>query len=518
MTSVWPSLALTAAPLPLELSKDGDLAGATEAEAEAWPARLAEFAGLFGALLGSEPAGPGVAEQGWSPELPAASEGFQLSKPAALSRHTAAYALGSSVSWGLSNPAPLYPHTAGSARAQESPPRADRLRFPAVSLPLAADTPHTVAGSAPEAPANERGVGLLPTAIASEPAQQAPPADASERLASQLNVPPERAEETASASASAPVAESVRPARGFTEVTAQGGARELVPTGGENAAHGDATGRPHALGPILPAREPLGGEPAFAVRILPSEPVSLRNGQWEGAKAPPGADVRAAMKAQRWPAQEPVADGRSGATQRVGPTVEARAVMSRPHAEGLGSAPAGVLEPPAQRAELPAAMAVAVSRPPSPEVPAEATPSETSPSWTATSRLETAPLAEPQQPSVRRITLQLDGASGGRVRLDVRDRAGEIQVAVSARGAALAATLREGAAQLVSGLQARGFAAELLAGGTAAASSWGAGEGSARQETTPDSRPLASGWEHGSGEGHGGRRRQAQEAHEESLD
>ncbi len=322
----------------------------------------------------------------------------------------------------------------------------------------------------------------------------------------------------AAAPSPAPVAESVRPARGFTEVTAQGGARELAPTGGENAAHRDATGRPQALGPILPAREPLGGEPAFAMRILPSEAVSLRNGRWEGAKAAPGADVRAATKAELSPAQEPVAGARPGQTQRVVPTVEARAVLSRRPAEGFGAAPGRVLEPPAQRAELPAAMAVAVSRPLSPEVSSEATPPETSQSRTATSRLETAPLEEPQPPTVRRLTLELDGASGGRVRLDVRDRAGEIQVAVSARGAALAATLREGAAQLVSGLQARGFAAELLAGGTAAASSWGAGEGSARQETSPDSRPPASGWEHGSGEGHGGRRRQAQEAHEESLD
>lgn len=568
MTSVWPSLALTAAPLPLELPKDGDLAGATDAEPRAWLASGAEFAGLFGALLGSELPGPDFDEQDSSPEFPAAGEGFEFSKPAPLCQPTAAYAPDSSVSSAFSKPAPLHPLTAGSAGAQESQPRPDRSHLPAVSLPFAADTADTEAGWVAENSVQERTVGLLPTVVASVPARQVPPADAPEALASRPNAPRASSEETATASAPAmpearlqyeplparpvaaparevqrarrppdarqedllvvagssaptpmnttavsdaprpaPTAESVPPAGGLPEPRVQDGPRELAPTGGENAARRDATGTPQALAMILPSRELLRGEPVFAVRILPSEPASVRNGQ-------PEVEVPVAMKAELSLTREPVADWRPGDTERVPPTLQARGVLSRRHAEGFESTPGRVFEFPAQRRELPAAMAVAVSRPLSPEVPAELAPPETSQSRATTS--QTAPLEEQPQSSVRRITLQLDGASGGRVRLDVRDRAGEIQVAVSARGAALAATLREGAAQLVSGLQARGFAAELLAGNTAAASSWGAGEGSAREETNPDSAAPPSGWEHGSGEGHGGRRRQAQEPDEES--
>ncbi|MCS6953077.1 MAG: hypothetical protein RMK57_12110 [Bryobacterales bacterium] len=77
------------------------------------------------------------------------------------------------------------------------------------------------------------------------------------------------------------------------------------------------------------------------------------------------------------------------------------------------------------------------------------------------------PAPEPEPASereLRQITLRLDGTRGERVQLHVHDRAGEIRVAVSARDPALAASLREGAAQLVHRLEASGFRAELLPG------------------------------------------------------
>lgn len=70
----------------------------------------------------------------------------------------------------------------------------------------------------------------------------------------------------------------------------------------------------------------------------------------------------------------------------------------------------------------------------------------------------------PTDREVRQITLRLESTSGQRVQVAVQDRTGEIRVAVCARDTGLAGRLREGAAQLVSRLEARGFAAELLPG------------------------------------------------------
>ncbi len=580
MTGVWPSLALTAAPWQLGVRTEDDFSGATGAALEARPAGAGVFTGLFEALLGSELPEPESDQQAWLPALPAPSQGFQSSKPP-LEDAVAPHTIGPAPSeWlGPGAPLPLQRHKALAAEEPQSPLLADGLRaIPAVSPALAAEIPAKTAGPSANAAAkgHANGVPAASSANAPGPVQQLPHSNARQALARGVNAPLDAPKETPTATARAmpeakleddelpprketaparepyrsggtsetrpelvvvpeprpaqptptpkaaavssawgpaPVAESVRPATELPELRRQTGPRDLAPTGAQRTTDRDGTGTPHAIVPIPPARALLRGEPVFAVRILPSETASARNGRAEGVKASPDADVRAAMKAEPVLTEEPTAESRPLPAARAASGVEAQAVLTRRNTEAFESAPERISEPYAPRGDVRPPVVAAVSRPLSAEVPAEATPPEVSPSRSPASQPEAAP---PQEANVRRITLELEGASGARVRLDVRDRAGEIHVAVSARGTAVAA-LREGAAQLVHGLQARGFAAELI-GAPAAAGSPGPAEGSAHKQTSPDGAPLPSGWEHGSGGDPGGRRRQAEQPREEFQD
>lgn len=579
MTGLWPSLVLTAAPLPLGVLSEDDFSGAADAALEARPAGAGEFTGLFESLLGSELPEPESGEQRWLPTLPAPSEGFQSSKPP-LEDAVALDTIGPAPSERLAprGPLPLQRHKARAAEELHAPLLADGLRaFPAVPLALAAGIPDNPAGLAAYAGAKEHATGVLAASSANAPTEQLAQANAREALAGRPELPLNGFEETPAATAPAmpeakpgddelppqketapapelnrsrrtfetrpelvvapepgsaqptptpnaaadstaaarpaPVAESVRPAAGLPELHRQAGPGNLAPTGAERTTDRDGTGTPHAMVPIAPARALLRGEPVFAVRILPSETASARSGRPEGAKASPGADVPVAMRAESVLIEEPAAESRPLPEGRVAPGIEAQAVLRGRHTGAFESAPERISEPAVQRGDVRPAVVAAISRPLFPEVSAEATPPDVSLSRSPASQPEAAP---PQEANVRRITLQLEGASGARVRLDVRDRAGEIHVAVSARGTAVAA-LREGAAQLVNGLQARGLAAELI-GAPAAAGTPGPAEGSSREQTRPDSAPLPSGWEQGSGGEHGGRRRQAEPSHEESRD
>ncbi|HXG35173.1 MAG TPA: hypothetical protein VNJ11_17545 [Bryobacteraceae bacterium] len=562
--------------MQLGVRADDDPAGATGAAPEARPSGAGEFTGLFEALLGSKPARPEPDEQGWLPALSAPSEGLQSSRlplEGAVALDTIGPAPGERLT--PRGPLPLQRHKARAAEESQSPLPADRLRaFPAVPPALAAGIPENPAGL--PASTKQPAEGLLAASSANAPAEQLAQANAREALASRPELPLDGFEEPPTATAragpeakpgddelrprketasarelhrsagtsetrpgiavapepepaqptptpnvaadstavrTAPVADSVRPAAGLPELHRQAGPRDLAPTGAERTTDRDGTGTPHAIVPIAPARALLRGEPVFAVRILPPETASVRNGRAEGVKATPDADVHVAMKAEPVLIEEPAAESRPLPAARAASGVEARAVLTRRHTEAFESAPERISEPYAQRGDVRPPVVAAVSRPVSPEVPSEATPPEVSPSRSPASQPEAAP---PQDANVRRITLELEGASGARVRLDVRDRAGEIHVAVSARGTAVAA-LREGAAQLVNGLQARGLAAELI-GAPAAAGTPGPAEGSAREQTSPDSAPLPSGWEHGSGGDPGGRRRQAEQPREEFQD
>lgn len=575
MTGVWPSLALTAASLPPGLPADDDFLGAPHGESGAWKAGLNEFSGLFGAVLVSELAGLGSDEPSWLPALPAPSKGPESSKP------VLADAVAPHRSIAAPTQKPLSQATAAPAEEAESHlPAVGSQPLPTMLLPVAADMAAKTVGPPGYASAKEHAEHL-PEAWSPKapvPAQRLPEENPAGALASQPEAPLDRIEETAAKAAPAmaearlegepwparqetsaarevrrsgrtsetlrdllvapqsapeqptltpgavaastapppaPIGESVRSATESPELRARAGPRGPAPAGGDNAAHRQGSGKPHGLGTILPARELLQGEPVFALRISSSEPAFAGNGQPNGATTAPEAEGPVAMKTEASFIPEPAGDFRPVDIRPVLSGSEAGAVLTRRQAEGFQSAPGHAAEPPAERAEVRLPMVAAFGGALSAQLSGEAKPRETPQSRPRAPQPEA---ATPEQPSVRRITLQLEAASGGRVRLDVRDRAGEIHVAVSARGTALAASLREGAAQLVHSLQARGFAAELLGGTTAAIGSPGSGEGSARQETSPDSAPPASAWEQGSGGGHGGRRRPPQRTDGEALD
>lgn len=197
---------------------------------------------------------------------------------------------------------------------------------------------------------------------------------------------------------------------------------------------------------------------AFAVRIRDNSDGAAPARQAKPLRA--GHDVSGhllAIEEEAPPSQPALRAPRAPAAGEAALTLEARAngesAWTRPSSRAsAGVEPAGENRAPHNFAAPLETSRAMLSQEPAPRHPAEPT-------------LKPAPEPElPAEREVRQITLRLEGASGQRVQVAVQDRTGEIRVAVSAQDTGLAGRLREGAAQLISRLEARGFAAELLPG------------------------------------------------------
>lgn len=229
--------------------------------------------------------------------------------------------------------------------------------------------------------------------------------------------------------------------------------------GPEPAADASERALPRPL-PQAPsgAEDDLRSQLAFAVRI--------RDNSGAAAAARPAKPLRASHavsgdllgNGEQAPPRQPVSPTpRATAGDEPALTLEARA-----NGQPAGTRPSGRAASGAESAGEQGASHILTA----PLEPSRASLShERAPERPAEPALRSTPEMEPPTDrEVRQITLRLESTSGQRVQVAVQDRTGEIRVAVCARDTGLAGRLREGAAQLVSRLEARGFAAELLPG------------------------------------------------------